>query len=274
MAYISNPISSLADIKELLNIDVSDTSKDDMLNSFINACTLGIENYCDRKFTRQNFFEFINARNFSIQLKNTPINVIKFSAYDIIPSLKIQNSTGVPVTFEVQYDRIKYTPSDTLVTEELLFSGSPRISRIADWINTNLYYLSATVLKEAASYTLYNGSYTLNDSETYDFCSFANASKLDKISEGYYAVDNEYPHFIVYDGGYDTFPADLVTCCNQMVIFAYQNSSEDPLLNGETIGNYSWTRKDIGGTGTIADPLSMLSTTYLDILQNYKNICL
>lgn len=72
----ANALVTLARVKRYLEIESTDTSRDDLLNELINACSSAIENYCDRKFKSQTHTETLWGVNTKIFVKNYPITAI------------------------------------------------------------------------------------------------------------------------------------------------------------------------------------------------------
>ncbi|MFO1126367.1 MAG: phage head-tail connector protein [Methylocystis sp.] len=70
MAATSRLLASLSDVKDELNIDQGDASKDALLNRYIGECSAAIENFCNRVFS----IETIKDRIFPS--RDVPLNTI------------------------------------------------------------------------------------------------------------------------------------------------------------------------------------------------------
>lgn len=74
MALNENALASLEDLKQQCGeIDVTDTSMDNLLEALINVASDAIENYCNRKFHKKEHIEMIRNPANPIILKNFPI---------------------------------------------------------------------------------------------------------------------------------------------------------------------------------------------------------
>lgn len=55
-------LTTLAKVKNQLDIPVSDTSQDTRLNTYLNAASAAIESYCERKFEQTTYTEYHHGR--------------------------------------------------------------------------------------------------------------------------------------------------------------------------------------------------------------------
>ena len=263
-----NPITDLSTVKSILNIN--DASQDSILTSMIMAATYSIENYCDRHFTQQDFNELIDAQAYRLIVKNRPVNLVKFLGYDLTPGFGITNNTGYQFTVQIFQDSLNITLSSTFITTSFLFSDYPLISDLVNAINSTLNDMPCVLVNDGASQILYTGIYQIDKLETYQFEMVINCAKINQLYDGFYSTETNYPHLIIYNGGYSTFPDDLITCCNMMVIYMYENRN-NLVMSSETMGNYSYSKDN---KFTHLDPRTMISQTYVDVLNSYKNIIL
>jgi hypothetical protein len=82
---VSYALCSVADVKESLGIDASDTSSDNLIIRQINRATDAIENYTGRRFALTNYvdIEYDTPRSNQIVLQQRPvISVDGFSVRD------------------------------------------------------------------------------------------------------------------------------------------------------------------------------------------------
>jgi len=87
---------TLTTLKQYLNI--TDNSKDDLLQSCINASVAEIEDYCHRKLSSASYTDYINGNDKSeIYLRNYPITAVTsvsyFDGYDTYDNLFIGSDT-------------------------------------------------------------------------------------------------------------------------------------------------------------------------------------
>lgn len=74
MALNENALASLEDLKQQCGeIDVTDTSMDNLLEALINVASDAIENYCNRQFHKKEHIEMIRKSVQSVILKNFPV---------------------------------------------------------------------------------------------------------------------------------------------------------------------------------------------------------
>lgn len=69
---------------------------------------------------------------------------------------------------------------------------------------------------------------------------------------------------VIYKGGYDTIPDNLVDAATQIALNTFNQSQTDQTLKGETIGNYSWT-------SAVSDFISEQLPAWYSVLNNFKN---
>lgn len=83
---LSYALCTVADVKEILNIDSGNTSKDNLIIRKINQSTRVIENYCGRRFTATDYTEYYDGIGGSeLELRNRPVNsVTSLSARNVI----------------------------------------------------------------------------------------------------------------------------------------------------------------------------------------------
>ena len=79
-------LCTVADVKEILNLDSGNTSKDNLIIRKINQSTRVIENYCGRRFKSADYTEYYDGIGGSeLELRNRPVNSIaSLSARNVI----------------------------------------------------------------------------------------------------------------------------------------------------------------------------------------------
>lgn len=98
-------------IKYKLDIDLSDTSDDFLLEDLIEEAIYIVENYINRKLKAGLYKEVIDARE-TIWVKNTPI----------IDVIEVQDEHGEPVVFKFTEDRILVKkPKYRTITNNMLY---------------------------------------------------------------------------------------------------------------------------------------------------------
>lgn len=83
---LDNALCTVADVKEILNLDSGNTSKDNLIIRKINQSTRVIENYCGRHFKSADYTEYYDGIGGSeLELRNRPVNSIaSLSARNVI----------------------------------------------------------------------------------------------------------------------------------------------------------------------------------------------
>jgi hypothetical protein len=77
-----NALTSLADVKESLNVPSSDHTKDNLIIRKINQASQAIENYCERVFKAADYVEQINGSDTDeLTLRQRPVNTFTSLEY-------------------------------------------------------------------------------------------------------------------------------------------------------------------------------------------------
>lgn len=103
-----NALTTIEAVKEYLQIDATDTSKDNLLGRLINAASSFIERYCDRKFAKGIYTEkYRGTGSQNLYLNQRPVNNVVYvkidgqtidsGEYELIPDAGIlYRETGWP----------------------------------------------------------------------------------------------------------------------------------------------------------------------------------
>lgn len=76
MALADNALTTIDQVKTVMEIDSSDTTRDSIIEYFINSCSAEIENECGRKFGLSTHFFSSTIRSDAIYLDEYPITEI------------------------------------------------------------------------------------------------------------------------------------------------------------------------------------------------------
>jgi hypothetical protein len=288
MAVGTYALTSLANLKAWIGETTS--TYDSVLESAIDRATAIVEGYCDRKLKSRTFREFVQPNGErTVRLENFPVSSIMTVAYGSAISFSVESdtsSTDVLATVENNGDQLKLrkVASDgTDSTATLAFSSYNTTSALVTQINSSVSGWSATLTKNAYSYSLYRfGGRGVIDAP----CNFE--YPRDNVSE--YRVDFEMglvhiiadrfpgirsddasanrfpsgfqPVFVEYTAGYGTVPDDLEQIAIEIAADIYNDRTNERNVTSESLGDYTYTR---AGTAE-------LLASYVDKLAAYREI--
>lgn len=272
MALADNALVSLADAKAYLGIGTS--GDDALIERLINAESSRIERYCDRNFRKQSYRESYNGNGQRrLRLRNFPVISVTRVAIGtkIAFSVSSDTSTDLRSVVEVQDDRlilVRHQSDGTKTSTNLVFASSNNdtASGLVDAINGTTGF-DATLSTNCLSIDLFRQGgvnvmlssaqvqfpdrddipYRVHDDRaTLEFVDSADMLFFGKHTDAGLPMPHTFGGILVeYDAGFDglsEIPADLAQACIELVQFAYSNKAENPSMQSESIGSYSYTR--------------------------------
>jgi hypothetical protein len=272
MALADNALVSLADAKAYLGVGTS--GDDALIERLINAESSRIERYCDRNFRKQSYRESYNGSGQRrLRLRNYPVIGISRVAIGnkIAFSVSSDTASDLRSVVEVRSDRLiltRHQSDGTKTTSNLVFASANNdtASGLVDAINA-VSGFDATLLTNCLSVDLFRQGgvnvmlstaqiefpdrddipYRVHDDRaTLEFVASADMLFFGKHTDAGLPMPHTFGGILVeYDAGFDglsEIPADLAQACIELVQFAYSNKAENPTMQSESIGSYSYTR--------------------------------
>lgn len=272
MALADNALVSLADAKAYMGVGTS--GDDALIERLINAESTRIERYCDRNFRKQSYRESYNGSGQRrLRLRNFPVISVTRVAIGskLAFTVTSDTSTDLRAIVEVRDNRLDLTrhASDGTKTEthfEFTASGKETAQGLVNHINATTGY-DATLSTNCLSQDLFRTGgvnvmlssaqiyfpdrddipYRIHDDRaTLEFVDTADMLFFGKRTDAGLPMPETFAGILVeYDAGYDgltAIPADLAQACIELVQFAYSNKAENPTMQSESIGSYSYTR--------------------------------
>jgi len=280
MAVGTNALTSLANLKAWIGETTS--SFDSVLEAAIDRATAIVETYCDRKLKSRTLREFVQPNGErTVRLENYPVTSVSTVSYGSAISFSVESDTAssdVLAVVENDGDQIrlrKVTSDGTDSTATVAFSSFGTTSAIVTQINSSVSGWSATLTKNAYSFSLYRfGGRGVIDAP----CNFE--FPRDNVSE--YRVDFEmglvhiiadrfpgirsddasanrfpsgfFPVFVEYTAGYTTVPDDLEQITIEIAADIYNDRQADRNNSSESLGDFTSTR-----------------ASYADVAERYAN---
>ena len=269
MAVGTYALATLAELKSWL--EITDTDSDVALESSIDRATAIIETYCDRKFASRTHYEFaMPGGGKTLALDHFPVISVKTVAFGPAVAFTVQSDTAssdVLATVENDGSSLKLTKiaSDgTETSSSLAFSTYNTTALLVSQINSAVSGWSASLTANAYSRSLYRfgGRGVINAVMSVEY-------PKDNVSEYRLDIDRAlihmrsdrfphyesgsrdtnrfprgfYPIFVEYSAGYATIPEDLKRACIEIAAEMYQTRLQDRLLSSESLGDYTYTKK-------------------------------
>jgi len=259
-------LTSLAKVKAYMGI--TDTATDAVLAQLINAVSLAIERYCDRKFKSRSYTMERQDGSGSniIFVKNYPIVSIERIATATTGALQIKCSdTGAySATCEITRStgslpanthlKLVIHGGDNAGTNSLAFSTYTNLTTLAAAVNA-LTGWEATVLSGFAAYdstefVCIGASECLNSIRTLEVPDGRLSDYQMNQAEGSIFYEGGFARYykniyIDYHGGYVTIPHDLEQIAIELVSDLYESRNTNKSLKSEKIGDYSYTLGEI-----------------------------
>ena len=265
MALSSSALTTLAKVKCYLGITNEDSDK--ILEPLIERASGYLERYCHRKFTSRSYTREVYAGNGErrLILDQYPITAVSRVSSGRTNAFYVCNTTATNnASIEITATTLKYTADGT--TTSLTLASYATINLLIAALNA-LTGWSATLIgtapgtRKATDLLPRPAMYCM--SPTWAYCEIPNSELND-----YFIVNPgedrnfgvlEYPagwtrgeeYFIDYTAGFTTVPYALEEACIMLVKYRYDQRSISSGLAGESLGDYSYTRKDM--TGAIPD---------------------
>jgi hypothetical protein len=267
MAVGAYALVTLSELKSWLGITAS--TNDAVLETSIDHATAIIEQYLDRRIAERTHREWVDPRGQgTIVVNQWPITSIKTIAYGAADSiiLSIDDPNDVLATVENDGSSLKFNRIDSAgssSSSSLSFATYPTTSQLVTQINSSVTGFSASLTKNAYSYSLHrfggrglveatmNLTYARDNISEYrvEFETARIHMRSDRFPNyrDDYRFTNRFPSsfqsvFVEYTAGYATIPDDIKQVCFDVASDMYQLRLEDTTKNSESIGDYSYSR--------------------------------
>jgi hypothetical protein len=233
------------------------SADDSVLSSLITACSATVEDYCNRRFTSQDFDELIYGTDDpNILVANPPIIQVKAVRISPLPAIWITNTSSavsvatvtVTSTAVVLYSVSSGTP--TTVTKS--FASYATFAALGANINTIGNGWSATVPDQFATWATADltpqgafGAKNLNASLLvyWWYLPFERVNyELGEIYAPGAFWDGYQTCRVQYTGGYATVPEEIQQATAELVQLVYASRRMTPGLASETLDRYSYSR--------------------------------
>jgi hypothetical protein len=290
LASVSTDLTTLARVKEYLEIATATTTWDDKLDTLITAVSRAVEFYCDRKFIAASYIEYHDGadawRKGFISLNHSPVTAIaRVSACPeaVITvrntSTSVQRATVTVTSTGITRSR---TASAVTTANTLLFADYATLTLLAaaitavgngwtasvlgdygDYASGDLVYIQGALNAKTADAELlmhtFEPQYRLATSDTV-------ATLFGHFMPGFHTVE------VRYTAGYTTIP-DAVQQGVVLAIKAIFDRSQvsSAGIKSEKIGDYSYTLADVD-TSTSIDFCSPMFAEAAAFLQEYRRI--
>ena len=269
MAVGTYALTSLANLKAWIGITAS--TYDAVLESSIDRATAIVETYLDRKIKSRTLREWVDPNEQrTIAVQQSPlisIKTIAFGASDTM-SITLDNADDVLATVEndgssLKFERINASGSSS--SASLAFSSYPTTSQLVTQINSSVTGFSATLTKNAYSYTMHrfggrglveatmNVTYARDNISEYrvEF----ETGRIHLMSDRFpnyrddYRFTNRFPAsfqslFVEYTAGFATVPDDIEQVTIEIAADLYRVRLEDESKASENLGDYGYSRTE------------------------------
>lgn len=258
MALSFTALITLSQAKCYLRI--TDESSDTALEALIERATGFLERYCNRKLKTRTYTRevYCGTGGPNLILDQYPATTISRVSIGRTNAFSITNTTATNhATVEITPTALKYS-ADGAAATSLLFASYATINLLiaalpAGWTVTLLN--TSHGARKASDLLVRPGMYC--KSPTVAYCEIPN----DELTD-YYLLspteDRNYgvlynpsgwtrgmEYFVDYTAGYTTVPYALEEAVLLLVAYRYNQRDSDPSLKGETLGDYSWTGRDL-----------------------------
>jgi hypothetical protein len=283
----SDYLTTLARVKEYLEIDSGTTTWDAKLTTLLGAVSRAVEFYCDRKFIAESVIEYHDGadawRKGFVSLRNSPVTAIsRVSACPEVVMTVRNTSTSVQratVTVTSTGVTLSRTASAVTTSNTLLFADYATLTLMAaaitavgngwtasvlgeygDYASGDLVYVQGALNAKTADAELlmhtFEPQYRLATSDTV-------ATLFGHFMPGFQTVE------VRYTAGYATIP-DAVQQGVVMAIKAVfdRSSVSSAGIKQERIGDYSYTLADTNSIN-MSDPMFADARMFLN---NYRRV--
>ena len=251
MAVDAKSLITLADLK--LNLGITATTDDAVLEKCIDRASKTVESYCGRVFTEQVYREtYDTSGQRRLALNQYPVSVIRFVGVDWNHAIAINSTdpTDVMVTVSVDTDhvhlhRVTSTGSETnqsvtFTSHETTAEMATHISTLTGFSATSLLNLPSNYLRKAAGRSLKYSTCYLSawSGGLFDYQADMNTGIVygPQIA-GYKAL------FVDYTAGYATIPYDVQEATMSIASRMYYGRKRDGGLASESLGGYSYSTR-------------------------------
>lgn len=233
---------------------------DPVIASMISAASGVIEGYCRRSFTYQTYDELQTITGWTQYLfvNNPPITSVTAVRSGQLPALYIQfkDPQNQTQTASVQVDSsqvlLTSTFNNTTTTHPFTFASYPTFGALGTAVNALNTSWQATIAPQfqywQTSDLIHQGSWGARNITVplpvywYQMPFFRINSELGEL----YTVGGWIPGYqayrVTYTGGYSVIPDDLQYACAALVQLMYATRNANPLMNSETLAQYSYTK--------------------------------
>jgi len=269
MAVDTYALISTNDLKSWIGISAIDTSSDAQLEDAVDRASDMVEQYLDRHIVERTYREWIDPEGQrTIVAREWPITSVKTIAFGASDAMTIQidNADDVLATVENDGSSLKFnriSASGVSSSASLAFSTYLTTSLLVDQINSSVAGFTASLVKNAYSYTLHrfggrglveavmNLTYARDNISEYriEF----ETSRIHLMSDRFpnyrddYRYTNTFPGsfqsvFIEYNAGFASVPDDIKQVTIDIAADLYRLRMEDLTKNSESLGDYSYSR--------------------------------
>lgn len=253
----STALTTLASVKRLMNISV--TTYDTILTELINQVSARIERETGRKFAAANYNEWINpAGEEWITVRNWPIirvDRVRYSSESAIAAT--YSGADIEAAVSVYYDDnggsgtaklVSVSAAGSETSNTFAFATYPTLSTLVTAMDAiSGWTVTRAANRDGLSVSLYPcaGMDAKNTTgELYGVTEYDLIARVDHRRGMIKATRGYGPRLVTYRGGYETIPDDVAGVCNAMVQAAYQSGLSNPMMQSESIPDYSYTLAD------------------------------
>ena len=261
-------LTTLANVKLWLGIDVSDTANDALLTEILEGVEDSIEEFCDRDFTKADYTQFYLYESDLVQnlkLRNWPVDYIKGAWYgsDEIVDIKF-NSAGTTF-YQTYLDTTTFSVSNNLATNQYTLSDYVDLEALTDAIASDYsgftFTWAANWYKQLPPWVIIPDSYNNADEAQTDiglsWYGAVNPLRLTKTGERLFRLHFptgtafEYRHHklaegtpvvVRYNAGYATTPSALEVIAKKLIAGVWERSQAGSAVTSsgeeEEIGDY------------------------------------
>jgi hypothetical protein len=260
MSLSTAVLATLAQVKCYLGI--TDESSDAVLEALIERATGFLERYCNRKlktrsYTREVYYGNGGRHLFLDQYPATTISRVSIGRTN---GFSIKNTTATNhATIEITSTALKYSADGAAATGLTLASYATinllitALNAVPGWTATLLN--SSLGTRKATDLLIRPAMYC--KSPTVAYCEIPDDELTDYLllspseDRNYGVLYNPSgwtrgeEYFVDYTAGYTTVPYALEEACILLVKYRYDQRDTSTGLSGETLGDYSWTGRDL-----------------------------
>lgn len=215
----------------------------------IPAVEVAIEGLCDRLFTQATYVEWLDAHGpvTNVWLPTQyPVKSV-LGCYASKDAISVANANAAAVTLSNDGTTLYLSNSETLASATLAITAGQTFADVCSGLSLAGVTLTALLPATTSSRLLVQTALNIPAGQTVNFqggtpCSYS----FELIDQRRVCFWNGLPTALVYVGGYNPIPADLLQaiaiCVNQAV--AKLDDLGDGAFKSESIGKYSYTLAD------------------------------